>query len=96
MEREDWMHVGMVVSGAALGLAARVFFKSKCMKKAAVGATAAALRIQNCAEKSAACLNAQADDIVAQAKEENRKREEAELAEMKAKEDALTPVEDKA
>lgn len=28
MEREDWMHVGMVVSGAALGLAARVFFKS--------------------------------------------------------------------
>lgn len=33
MEREDWMHVGMVVSGAALGLAARVFFKSKCMKK---------------------------------------------------------------
>ena len=89
MEREDWMHVGMVVSGAALGLAARVFFKSKCMKKAAVGATAAALRIQKCAEKSAACLNAQA-------KEENRKREEAELAEMKAKEDALTPVEDKA
>ena len=81
MEREDWMHVGMVVSGAALGLAARVFFKSKCMKKAAVGATAAALRIQKCAEKSAACLNAQADDIVAQAKEENRKREEAELAE---------------
>ena len=56
MEREDWMHVGMVVSGAALGLAARVFFKSKCMKKAAVGATAAALRIQKCAEKSAACL----------------------------------------
>ena len=53
MEREDWMHVGMVVSGAALGLAARVFFKSKCMKKAAVGATAAALRIQKCAEKSA-------------------------------------------
>lgn len=51
MEREDWMHVGMVVSGAALGLAARVFFKSKCMKKAAVGATAAALRIQKCAEK---------------------------------------------
>ena len=54
MEKEEWMHVGMVVGGAALGLAARVFFKSKCMKKAAVGATAAALRVQKCAEKSAA------------------------------------------
>ena len=85
MEREDWMHVGMVVSGAASGACGPCLFKSKCMKKAAVGATAAALRIQKCAEKSAACLNAQADDIVAQAKEENRKREEAELAEMKLK-----------
>ena len=28
MEREDWMHIGMVVSGAALGLAARVFSRA--------------------------------------------------------------------
>lgn len=33
MEREDWMHVGMVVSGAALGLAARVFFQEQMHEK---------------------------------------------------------------
>ena len=91
------MHVGIGCEPVLLwGLRPASFQEQMSWKKQSVGATAAALRIQKCAEKSAACLNAQADDIVAQAKEENRKREEAELAEMKAKEDALTPVEDKA
>jgi hypothetical protein len=96
MEREDWMHVGMVAGGAVLGLAARLLLKSKVMKKAAVSTTAVALRVQKCAEKGAASLEAQADDIVAQAREENRKREEAEAADKKAREEALKPVEDQA
>ncbi len=96
MEREDWIHVGMVAGGAVLGLAARVFLKSNIMKKAMVSTTAAALRVQKCAEEGSACLQAQADDIVAAAKEENRKRDEADAAAKAAAEAAQAPVEDQA
>jgi hypothetical protein len=96
MEREDWMHVGMVAGGAVLGLAARCFLKSKAMKKVAVSTTAVALRVQKCAEKGAASLESQADDIVAQAREENRKREERDTAYGKAGKDDLISVDDQA
>ena len=91
MEREDWVKTGLVAGGAVLGLLGEKLFKSKLMKKAAIKTTAAALRVQKCASESSACLQAQADDIVAAAKEENRKAEEAEAAE-KAQKDAAAPV----
>ena len=77
MEREDWVKTGLVAGGAVLGLLGEKLVKSKLMKKALVKSTAAALRVQKCASESTACLQAQADDIVAAAKEENKKIEEA-------------------
>jgi hypothetical protein len=72
MEKEDWMHVGMVAGGAVLGLAARVFLKSDVMKKAMVSTTAAAMRAHRCVEESTASLQAQADDIAAAAREKTQ------------------------
>lgn len=91
MEREDWVKTGLVAGGAVLGLLGEKLVKSKLMKKALVKSTAAALRVQKCASESTACLQAQADDIVAAAKEENKKIEEAEAA-AEAAEAAQTPV----
>lgn len=91
MEREDWIKTGLVAGGAVLGLLGERVAKSKLVKKALVKTTAAALRVQKCAAESSASLQAQADDIVAAAKEENQKLEEAEAAE-KAKAEAAAPV----
>lgn len=98
MEREDWVKTGLVAGGAVLGLLGEKFVKSNVMKKALVKTTAAALRAKKCAEETSACLQAQADDVVAQAKEENQKLEDAE-AEAKAKAEAAAKaavVEDQA
>ena len=81
MEREDWIKTGLVAGGAVLGLLGERVVKSNLVKKALVKTTAAALRAQKCAAESSASLQAQADDIVAAAKEENQKLEEAEAAE---------------
>lgn len=91
MEREDWIKTGLVAGGAVLGLLGERVAKSKMVKKALVKTTAAALRVQKCAAESSASLQAQADDIVAAAKEENQKLEDAEAAE-KAKAEAAAPV----
>ena len=91
MEREDWIKTGLVAGGAVLGLLGERVVKSNLVKKALVKTTAAALRAQKCAAEGSANLQAQADDIVAAAKEENQKLEEAEAAE-KAKAEAAAPV----
>lgn len=74
-----------------MGLVGERIAKSKLVKKALVKTTAAALRVQKCAAEGSANLQAQADDIVAAAKEENQKLEEAEAAE-KAKAEVAAPV----
>ena len=91
MEREDWIKTGLVAGGAVLGLLGERVVKSNLVKKTLVKTTAAALRAQKCAAESSASLQAQADDIVAAAREENQKLEEAEAAE-KAKAEAAAPV----
>ncbi|WP_029201046.1 DUF6110 family protein [Oribacterium sp. NK2B42] len=70
----NWKKVGIFMSGFAFGTAGLKILASKDAKKAYVQATAAALRAKECVLDTAACIQENAEDVLAAAKEENEKR----------------------
>lgn len=71
--KEAWEKAGLMIGGAIAGLIGLKVAKSKCAKKALVHTTAAALRAKEAALDSSAAVQEGAGDIVAEAKEVNRK-----------------------
>lgn len=84
--KECWAKVGLMVGGAIAGLIGLKIAKSKCAKNALIQTTAAALRAKEAALDSGAAAQESAGDIVAEAKEVNRKMAEAEQEEATAAE----------
>jgi|GEM_PF-6875715 len=83
--KEELVQAGIFVLGQAAGIIGMKVLKSREAKKAMVQTTALALRIRESFTASTVSVQECAGDIVAEAKEVNRKREE--------QEDALAQVE---
>ena len=69
-----WRKVGLFVGGAVFGSAGLKVLSSKDAKKAYVQCTAAALRMKDCAVKTATNIQENAEDILAEAKQVNEER----------------------
>ena len=69
-----WRKVGLFVGGAVFGSAGLKVLSSKDFKKAYVQCTAAALRMKDCAVKTATNIQENAEDILAEAKQVNEER----------------------
>jgi len=69
-----WGKVGLFIGGAVFGSAGLKVLSSKDFKKAYVQCTAAALRMKDCAVKTATNIQENAEDILAEAKQVNEER----------------------
>ncbi len=81
MFKEDHIKVlGVFLGGVLFGTAGIKLLSSKDAKKAYVNCTAAALRAKDSVMKTAATIQENAEDVLAEAKQINEKRAEEEAA----------------
>lgn len=80
--------LGLFLGGVLFGTAGVKILSSKDAKNVYVQCTAAALRAKDCAMKTAATVQENAEDILAEAKQINAKRAEEEAAAVYDAEDA--------
>ncbi len=73
-----WDKLGLFAGGVLFGTAGVKILSSKDAKKAYTHATAAVLRAKECVMTTATTLKENCDDVLADAKEINEKRAEAE------------------
>ncbi len=72
--------LGLFVGGVAFGTAGVKLLSSKDAKKVYTNCTAAVLRAKDCVMKTAAVIQENAEDIVAEAKQINEERAAEEIA----------------
>jgi len=80
--RENRVKAGCFFAGMIVAEAGGALFKSKCVHKLMVNATAAALRAKENALAGTERIQAAAEDIVAEAEEKNRREAEADETEI--------------
>lgn len=81
MVKEDRIKaLGLFLGGVLFGTAGIKLLSSKDAKKAYVNCTAAALRAKDSVMKTAATIQENAEDVLAEAKQINEKRAEEEAA----------------
>lgn len=81
MFKEDHIKaLGLFLGGVLFGTAGIKLLSSKDAKKAYVNCTAAALRAKDSVMKTAATIQENAEDVLAEAKQINEKRAEEEAA----------------
>lgn len=76
-----WDKLGLFAGGVLFGTAGVKILSSKDAKKAYTHATAAVLRAKECVMTTATTIKENCDDVLADAKEINEKRAEAEVVE---------------
>ena len=74
----DWKKTGIFAAGVLFGTAGIKILSSKDAKKVYTNCTAAALRAKKCVMKTAAVIQENAEDIYAEAQQNNEEREAAE------------------
>lgn len=79
--KNNWRTLGLFLGGVVAGVVGSKLIQSKEAKGLLVKTTAAALRAKDAALESGIEVQAAAEDIIAEAKEVNRKREEAAVEE---------------
>ena len=77
--KEELVKTGIFILGQVVALAGTKILQSRDAKKVMVATTATALRIKDSLKTSTASVQESAGDILAEAKEVNRQREEEEL-----------------
>ena len=78
----NWKKVGIFASGVLFGSAGIKALSSKDAKKVYTQGTAAVLRVKDCLMKTATNVQENAEDILAEAKQINKDREESEAEEV--------------
>lgn len=76
-----WDKIGLFAGGVLFGTAGVKILSSKDAKKAYTHATAAVLRAKECVMTTATTIKENCDDVLADAKEINEQRTEAEVVE---------------
>ena len=76
-----WDKIGLFAGGVLFGTAGVKILSSKDAKKAYTHATAAVLRAKECVMTTATTIKENCDDVLADAKEINEQRSEAEVVE---------------
>ena len=76
-----WDKIGLFAGGVLFGTAGVKILSSKDEKKAYTHATAAVLRAKECVMTTATTIKENCDDVLADAKEINEQRAEAEVVE---------------
>ena len=76
-----WDKIGLFAGGVLFGTAGVKILSSKDAKKAYTHATAAVLRAKECVMTTATAIKENCDDVLADAKEINEQRAEAEVVE---------------
>ncbi len=76
-----WDKLGLFAGGVLFGTAGVKILSSKDAKKAYTHATAAVLRAKECVMTTATTIKENCDDVLADAKDINEKRAEAEVVE---------------
>lgn len=76
-----WDKLGLFAGGVLFGTAGVKILSSKDAKKAYTHATAAVLRAKECVMTTATTIKENCDDVLADAKEINEKRADAEVVE---------------
>ena len=76
----DWKKTGIFAAGVLFGTAGIKVLSSKDAKKVYTNCTAAALRARACVMKTAAVIQENAEDIYAEAQQNNEERAAAETA----------------
>lgn len=76
-----WDKIGLFAGGVLFGTAGVKILSSKDAKKAYTHATAAILRAKECVMTTATTIKENCDDVLADAKEINEQRAEAEVVE---------------
>ena len=76
-----WDKIGLFAGGVLFGTAGVKILSSKDAKKAYTHATAAVLRAKECVMTTATTVKENCDDVLADAKEINEQRAEAEVVE---------------
>lgn len=76
-----WDKIGLFAGGVLFGTAGIKILSSKDAKKAYTQVTAAALRAKECVMTTATTIKENCDDVLADAKEINEQRAEAEVVE---------------
>ena len=75
LKKENLKKDGLFAAGVAFGTAGIKVLSSKDAKKVYTGCTAAALRAKDCVMKTATTVQENAEDILAEAKQVNEKRD---------------------
>ena len=78
----NWKKVGIFASGVLFGTAGIKALSSKDAKKVYTQGRAAVLRVKDCLMKTATNVQENAEDILAEAKQINKDREESEAEEV--------------
>ena len=78
----DIKKIGLFAGGVLFGSAGIKAFSSKDAKKVYTQGTAAVLRVKDCLMKTATNVQENAEDILAEAKQINKDREESEAEEV--------------
>ena len=78
----NWKKVGIFASGVLFGTAGIKALSSKDAKRVYTQGTAAVLRVKDCLMKTATNVQENAEDILAEAKQINKDREESEAEEV--------------
>ena len=81
MAKFNWGKMGLFAGGVLFGTAGVKILSSKDAKKAYTHATAAVLRAKECVMTTATTIKENCDDVLADAKEINEQRAEAEVVE---------------
>lgn len=76
IKKIDFKKVGIFATGVAVGTAGLKVLASKDAKKVYVNTTAAALRAKKCVMGAVTSIQENAEDILAEAKDINEKRED--------------------
>ena len=74
-----WKKIGCFAGGVLFGTAGLKILGSKDAKKAYVQATAAVLRAKDCVMDTVTAVQENAEDVLAEAKEINERRQEEEI-----------------
>ena len=82
LKKIDKKATGLVAAGVLLGTAGVKLLGSKDAKKLYTNCTAAVLRAKDCVMKTATKIQENAEDILAEAKQINKDREESEAEEV--------------
>ena len=91
-----WDKIGLFAGGVLFGTAGVKILSSKDAKKAYTHATAAVLRAKECVMTTATTIKENCDDVLADAKEINEQRAEAEVVEDTADEVVAVETEETA